>query len=105
MPPGLQTFYCREVRFHLEEALIDSISKIVRLNRHGVQSLANDIDQLASANLPELEDLPRVKKYVQLLRHVDQDDSLFSLIAEDPTLKFKFSQVERLLIQRFKLQN
>ena len=48
--------------------------------------------------MAELGILPRVKKYVELLKHVDQDDSLFSLIAEDTTLKFKFSQVERLLI-------
>ena len=76
----------------------------MRINKNGVQSLANDIDQLAASNLPELGDLPRVKKYIQLLKHVDHDDSLFSSIAEDTVLKFKFSQVERLLIQRLKLQ-
>ena len=39
-----------------------------------------------------------------ILSHVDSDDSLFSLITEDTTLKFKFSQVERLLVQRLRLQ-
>ena len=37
-------------------------------------------------------------------RNGDDDDSLFSLIAEDTNIKLKFSQVERLLIQRHKLQ-
>lgn len=104
MPPGLQTFYAKTVQFHVEDALINSISKIVRLNKNGVQSLANDIDRLAASNLPELGGLPRVKKYIELLKHVDQEDSLFNSIAEDTVLKFKFSQIERLLIQRLKLQ-
>ena len=104
MPLGLQTFYSDSIQYHLEEALIDAISKIVKINRNGVQSLANDIEHLAGSNLAELGTLPRVQKYVELLKHVDQDDSLFSLIAEDTTLKFKFSQIERLLIQRLKLQ-
>ena len=98
MPLGLQTFYSDSIQYHLEEALIDAISKIVKINKNGVQSLANDIEHLAASNMAELGTLPRVKKYVELLKHVDQDDSLFSLIAEDTTLKFKFSQVERLLI-------
>ena len=71
MPPGLQAFYATAAQFHLEEALIDSISKIVRINKNGVQSLANDIDKLAAFNLPELGGLPRVKKYIELLKHVD----------------------------------
>ena len=79
------------MQFHLEEALIDSISKIVRINRNGVQSLSNDIESLLALGLAELGSLPRVKKYIELLNHVDHEDSLFSMIAEDPTLKFKFN--------------
>ena len=45
-----------------------------------------------------------MKKYLELLVHVDGDDSLFSLISEDRSLNLKFSQVERLLVQRLKLQ-
>ena len=59
---------------------------------------------MAEAGIPELGKLPRVNRYLELLNLVDKDDSLFNLIAEEKTLKFKFSQIERLLVQRRKLQ-
>ena len=43
----MRKFYESKITYHLEEALIDAISKIVSINRSGVQSLANDIDALA----------------------------------------------------------
>ena len=79
----------------------------MRINRNGVKSLQNDINKLASSGIQEIQGLPRVKKYIDLLNHVETDDedgSLFSLISEDTTMKLKFSQVERLLIQRHKLR-
>ena len=71
MPPGLQSFYSTTVRYHIEEALIETISKIMKMNRNGLQSLANDIEKLASLDIEELGGLPRVQKYIELLRHVD----------------------------------
>lgn len=49
---------------HLEEALIDAISKIVKLNKNGTQSLSNDIEALTALKIDELGDLERVKKYI-----------------------------------------
>ena len=60
MPPGLQSFYSQTVRYHIEEALIETISKIMKMNRNGLQSLANDIDKLSSLDIEELGGLPRV---------------------------------------------
>ena len=77
---------------------MDAISKIVRLNKNGTQSLSNDIDALAALQIEELGELSRVKKYIELLSHVDEEDSLFAAITEDRSLQLKFSQVERLLV-------
>jgi hypothetical protein len=46
---------------------------------------------LAALKIDELGDLGRVKKYIDLVEHVDLDDSLFNLIAEDTSMKLKFS--------------
>lgn len=61
---SLQNFYASSVRVHLEEALIDAISKIVKLNKNGTQSLSNDIEALTALKIDELGDLERVKKYI-----------------------------------------
>lgn len=98
MSLSLQNFYASSVKVHLEESLMDAISKIVRLNKHGTQSLSNDIDALAALQIEELGELSRVKKYIELLSHVDEEDSLFAAITEDRSLQLKFSQVERLLV-------
>ena len=79
------------MRPHLEESLIEAISKIVRLNKNGLQSLNNDLKALAALKIDELGNLERVKKYIELVEFVDRDDSLFNLIAEDKYLKLKFS--------------
>ena len=70
MPPYAQSLYEQTVQYHLEEALINSLSKIVKINRHGLVSLSNDIEALCSAQIAELGTLPRVKKYLELLGRV-----------------------------------
>lgn len=92
--PSMQKFYETSITFFLEEALIEAISKIVRINRSGVQSLANDIEALSKSGIAELGSVSRVKKYIKLLSHQDDaedDDGFFSAIAEDTGLKLKFS--------------
>ena len=106
MPPQLAMFYAQHMAHFIEDELIDAISRIVKINRYGVQSLANDIKILSQKGLEvfELGSLARVRRYIELLTHVDEDESLFGLITESSNLRLKFSQVERLLIQRLKLQ-
>jgi len=69
MPESLQQFYQQTVRYHLEDALIEAISKIVRINKHGVKSLSNDVAALADSGIKELTGMARVKRYIELMSH------------------------------------
>ena len=43
MPANVQKFYSDSMQEHVEEALLEAISRIVRLNKNGIESLNNDI--------------------------------------------------------------
>ena len=101
MPPSLSSFYAENLSTHIEDALIEAISKIVRINRHGLRSLSNDIEALTATGIAELGQLSKVKHYLGMLGHpaeTDDEDNLFNLVTEEASLRLKFSQVERLLI-------
>lgn len=106
MPLSLSSFYAENLSLHIEDALIEAISKIVRINRHGLRSLSNDIEALTATGIAELGQLSKVKHYLGMLGHpaeIDDEENLFNLVTEEASLRLKFSQVERLLIQRVKL--
>ena len=84
----------------MEERLIDAISQITRINEKGLQSLWNDVDALTLENQPEVKDLFKVKKYIELLKFSGTDEDLFAQISEDKVFKFRFTEIERLLSQR-----
>ena len=87
----------------MQERLIDSISQITRINGNGLESLWRDIDALTIENLPEVKDLFKVKKYIELLKFEGTDEDLFAIISEDKVFKFRFSEIERLIAQREKI--
>ena len=87
----------------MQERLIDSISQIDRINKNGLDSLWRDIDSITLENQPELKDLFKVKKYIELLKFDGTEEDLFEKISEDKIFKFRFTEIERLICQREKI--
>ena len=103
MPDSLNQFFIDSIDPHMQERLIDAISQIDRINKNGLESLWKDIDSITLENEPELKDLFKVKKYIELLKFDGTDEDLFAKISEDKIFKFRFTEIERLISQREKI--